>query len=136
MDAKFTMSLDDHGFGPITPSRVIGPDTFNLPQTLGLSRDRIGYNLNSLEPAPTDQFSPIAVITDFTVKYDIALGTGTTAVGTLSMMFPDKTKLTGIDQLLLGRRASSRSQSSLGGWRHPRPSLLGPEAWSIPCSST
>jgi len=106
LDGAFTKTIDPNTGKAQAAGRSIGNDTFNLPQTLGPSRRKVGSLLNDIDPSPTNQFAPIAVIQDFSFNFDggalSSLMTREAAKGELTLMFPDKTKLTGLDQLLIG----------------------------------
>ena len=106
VDAAFTKTIEGSPDDPNMPRRSIGNDTFNSPQTLSPSRARISTHLNELDPLPIDQFAPLAAIESFSFNFD---GTSQNellqreaAKGELVLTFPDKTKLTGLDQLLVG----------------------------------
>ena len=106
-DALFTKTVSGNPIHPDTfPRRSIGTDTFNLPQTLGRTREQYATFLNQPDPHPEDQFSPLGVIEDFTFEFDGgdlgSLNTREIAKGSLMLAFPDRTKLTGLDQLIIG----------------------------------
>ena len=105
-DALFTKTLSGDPNNPNLPRRSIGSDTFNAPQTLGRTRDQYAAFLNEPDPLPENQFSPLGIIQDFNFQFDggdlASLLTREQAKGELTLMFPDKTKITGLDQLLIG----------------------------------
>jgi len=107
LDTAFTYSEEGDPNNPDVPRRSIGNDAFNLPQTLSMSKSRIARRLNDIDPVPTDQFAPHAVIESFSYKLSAGgsvsqLNTREAARGELTIRFPDKTQLTGLDQLILG----------------------------------
>jgi hypothetical protein len=106
IDGMFTKTIDPATGETRQPGRAIGNDTFNTPQTLSYSRNRITTLLNEPNPSPVNQFSPIATIQDFSIDFDggdlSSLMTREAVKGSLVLLFPDKTKITGLDQLLIG----------------------------------
>lgn len=106
VDAAFTKTLDGNPDDPNLPRRSVGNDTFNLPQTLGPSRVRSIVKLNELDPLPVNKFSPLGAIESFEFNFDGGslsdLMTREAARGTMVLSFPDKTKISGLDQLLIG----------------------------------
>ena len=100
------------------PDLIISNDTFNMPQTLARSRPTNFAKLNYPDPDPVDQFTPIAVIQDFDMKFEgsdfQALKRNGVVTGNLKLVFPDKTKLKSIDTLLLSSNGELRLTVEFG----------------------
>lgn len=102
-DAKFATRITDKS---PSPQPMITNDTFNLPQTLGGSRKQTAALHNYPDPVPRDQFAPFVTIQDFSLNFDGSnlsdlMEAAGMVKGNLKLFFPDKTKMTNVDQLIL-----------------------------------
>ncbi len=102
-DARFATRISDKF---PSPQPMITNDTFNLPQTLGSSRKQTAAFHNYPDPVPRDQFAPFVTIQDFSLNFDGSnlsdlMESAGLVKGNLKLFFPDKTKMTNVDQLIL-----------------------------------
>ena len=101
IDGDMSSTISEDGQEP-HPSRVIGVDTFLTPQTLTRSQARHALEANHIDPVPSDPFKPIASVMGFEVTTSMHTKEVSKAKGSLSLKFPDRTKIEGLAQLALG----------------------------------
>ena len=101
IDTTMLASVSEDGQEP-WPQRLVGIDTFLTPQTLTRSQANSALEMNHVDPVASDPFKPIATVTSFEVETSMHQKEISTAKGSLSLKFPDRTKIEGLAQLAFG----------------------------------